>query len=294
LFERVYQPSNPIPNGLVGIATAAYVDAVSATFTQKKIMRKFLVVVCLASAFGIQSRAEAQQGYEFEVYGTQVKQPGAVELELNTNYVASGPRLVDAELFPTHHLLRSSLELSAGLTNYLEAAVYVLGARRDDGHSAFVGNRLRVTAAVPAHFGLPIGLGITQELGYSRPGYAEDKWSYELSPMVSANLGSLSLVLNPSLERAVGTPGPHSIEFEPKGKIAREFGDEGSIALQYYSSLGPIRALDPRSEQIHQLFASVEKELWQRWEVALSYGRGLTAASDRNVIATRIEYNFGH
>jgi len=256
-------------------------------------MRKFLVVV-FVTALGIQSRAEAQQGYEFEVYGTQVKQPGAVEIELNTNYVASGPRLVDAELFPTHRMLRSSLELSAGLTNYLEASLYVLGARRSDGHSAYVGNRLRLTAAVPADFGLPIGLGITQEIGYSRPGFAEDKWSYELSPMVSARWSSLSFVINPSLERAVGTPGPHSIEFEPKGKIAREFGDEGSVALEYYSSLGPIRALDPSSEQIHQVFASFEKELSHRWEFALSFGRGLTAASDRNVIATRVEYNFGH
>ena len=256
-------------------------------------MRKLLVFACLAGTVGIQSRAGAQQGYEFEVYGTQIKQPGAVELEVNTNYVASGPRLVAPELFPTHHMLRSSLELSAGLTNYLEAGLYVLGARRGDGHSAYVGNRLRLTAAVPADFGLPIGLGITQEIGYSRPGFAEHKWSYELSPMISARWQSLSFVVNPSLERAVGTPGPHSIEFEPKGKVVREFGDEGSVALEYYSSLGPIRALDPRSEQIHQLFASVEKELWQRWEFAFSFGRGLTAASDRNVIATRIEYNFG-
>ena len=257
-------------------------------------MRKLLVIVSLAAAFGIQSRAAgAQQGYEFEVYGTQVKQPGAIELELNTNYVASGPQIADAELFPTHHMLRSSLELSAGLTSYLEASLYALGARQANGHSAYVGNRLRLTAAVPADFGLPIGLGLTQEIGYSRPGFAEDRWSYELSPMISARIKSLSFVLNPSLERAVGTPGPHSIEFEPKGKIAREFGDEGSVALEYYSSLGPIRALDPRSEQIHQLFASVEKEFAHQWEFALSFGRGLTAVSDRNVIATRVEYNFG-
>lgn len=256
-------------------------------------MRKSLVIVCLA-AFAIQSRAYAQQGYEFEVYGTQVKQPGTVELELNTNYVASGPdQLVHPELYPTHHMLRSSLELSAGLTNYLEASIYALGARRADGTSAFVGNRLRLTAAVPADFGLPIGLGLTQEIGYSRPGFAEDRWSYELSPMISARWSSLSFVVNPSFERAVGTPGPHSIEFEPKGKITREFGDEGYVALEYYSSLGAIHALDPRSEQIHQLFASVGKDLAQHWELALSFGRGLTAASDRNVIATRVEYNFG-
>ena len=83
-----------------------------------------------------------------------------------------------------------------------------------------------------------------------------------------------------------------SIEFEPRGKIAHHFGDEGSVALEYYSSLGPFSAFEPRSEQNHQLFASFEKELHERWEFALSYGHGLTVASDRSVIATRVEYNF--
>lgn len=247
----------------------------------------------IATTASLWSRtASAQQGYEFEVYDTQVKQPGAIELELNTNFVAAGPKLPDPEFVPTRHMLRSSFELGAGLTRWLEGSIYVLGERQANGHASYVGNRLRLTAVLPSTEGSRFGLGLTQEVGYGRPGFAEDRWTYELSPMVSASWKSLAFVVNPAFERALDATEPHSVEFEPRGKIARNFGDEGSIALEYYSSLGPLRAFDPRSEQIHQLFASFEKELHERWEFALSYGHGLTGASDRSVIATRVEYQF--
>ena len=256
-------------------------------------MKKILFVLFAAATASVSARtAAAQQGYEFEVYGTDVKQPGVIELELNTNFVAAGPKLVDAEFVPTNHMLRSSFELGAGLTRWLEASVYVLGARQSSGRASYVGNRLRLTAVLPSTAGSPFGIGVTQEVGYARPGFAEDRWTYELSPMVSASWGSLDFVVNPAFERALDATESHSIEFEPRGKIARNFGDEGSIAVEYYSSLGPVTAFEPRSEQNHQLFATLEKELHERWEFAVSYGHGLTDASDRSVIATRVEYKF--
>lgn len=255
-------------------------------------MRKILVPLFVVSVILVSRAANAQQGYEFEVYGTDLKPAGAIELEVNTNFVAAGPKTVDPELFPTRHMLRSSLELGAGITSYLEASVYVLGARRADGRSSYVGNRFRLTAVAPSSLGLPFGVGLTQEIGYARPGFAEHRWSYELAPMVSASWKSVDFVVNPALERALGATTGSEVEFEPRGKIARNFGDEGSVALEYYTTLGPLNSFEPRSQQIHQVFASIEKELHERWEFALSFGRGLTAASDRSVIATRIEYNF--
>jgi hypothetical protein len=254
--------------------------------------RIFFLLFVATNADLLPRTATAQQGYEFEVYDTRVKQPGTIELELNTNFVAAGPKLPDASLLPTRHMLRSSFELGAGLTRWLEGSVYLLGARQANGGPSYVGNRLRLTAVLPATAETPFGLGLTQEIGYARPGFAEDRWTYELSPMMSATWKSLAFVVNPAFERALDATGPHSIEFEPRGKIARNFGDEGSVAVEYYTSLGPLRAFDPRSEQVHQLFASFEKELHERLEFALSYGHGLTASSDRSVIATRIEYNF--
>jgi hypothetical protein len=239
------------------------------------------------------STAAAQQGYEFEVYDTHLTSPGTTELELNTNFVASGPRLPDPTLFPTHHMLRSSLEIGRGLTSWLEGSVYVLGVHRERAGSCYVGNRVRLTAAAPDSWNLPVEIGLTQEIGYARPGFAEHRWTYELSPMIGKTWGSVALAFNPVLERSVADDGKQEVEFEPKGRLGFSFGDEASLALEYYSTLGPTSGFDPRFEQKHQLFASFEKELSSRFEIAGSVGRGLTSSSDRMVIATRLEYLIG-
>jgi hypothetical protein len=254
-------------------------------------MRKRYLLIPFAIAAVIPFvTAMAQQGYEFEVYDTHLTKPGTTEFELNTNYVASGRKVVDDGVFPTHHMLRSSLEIGTGLTNWLEASVYVLAAHRPNAGASYVGNRIRATASAPAEWKLPVEFGLTQEIGYGRPGFAENRWTYELSPMIGKTWGSLAFVLNPAFERSLGERASNPVEFEPRGKIGYAIGDEGSVSLEYYTVLGPTSGLDPRSEQKHQLFVAVEKELSKRWEFAISFGRGLTASSDRSVFATRLEY----
>jgi hypothetical protein len=239
------------------------------------------------------SSALAQQGYEFEVYDTHLTQPGTIELELNGNFVASGPTKPDAQLFPTRHMLRSSLEVGTGLTSWLEGSIYVLGVHRSNAGYDYVGNRMRLTASAPAAWNLPVEIGLTQEIGYARPGFAENKWTYELSPMIGKTWRSMAIAFNPVLERSFASETADEVEFEPKGRISFTTGDEASLSLEYYSTLGPTSRFDPRSEQKHQLFAAFEKEI-SNFELAASVGRGLTSSSDRVVIATRLEYRIKH
>jgi hypothetical protein len=257
-------------------------------------MKKIHLSISLAFALGFfASIGRAQQGYEFEVYDTHLTKPGATELELNANFVASGPKAPNAELFPTQHMVRSSLEIGTGLTSWLEGSLYVLAAHRPGAASAYVGNRLRFTAAAPASWNLPVEVGLTQELGYARSGFAEHRWTYELSPMIGKTWKSFAIAFNPALEQSLANGAERELEFEPKGRMGFMFGDDASISLEYYTTLGPTAHLDPRSEQQHQLFAAFETELSPRFEFAASVGRGLTPSSDRTVIATRLEYVFG-
>jgi hypothetical protein len=254
-------------------------------------MRKLYLLIPLAITVGSPfMMAVAQQGYEFEVYDTQLTKPGTTEFELNTNFVASGRKQVDNGLFPTHHMLRSSFEIGTGLTNWLEGSIYLLAVHRPNAGTSYVGNRIRATASAPPDWNLPVEFGLTQEVGYARPGFAENRWTYELSPMIGKNWRSVAFVANPAFERSLGGPVAHPVEFEPRGRISYGFGDEGSLSLEYYSSLGPTSRFDPRSEQKHQVFVAIEKEFSTRWEMAASFGRGLTASSDRAVVATRLEY----
>ncbi len=236
------------------------------------------------------SVASAQQGYEFEVYDTHLTKPGTTEFELNANFVASGRKQVDNGLLPTHHMLRSSVEIDTGLTDWLEGSIYFVAVHRPNAGASYVGNRIRATASAPAGWNLPVEFGVTQEVGYARPGFAENQWTYELSPMIGKTWRSVAFVLNPAFERSLAGNASHPVEFEPRARVGYAFGDEGSLSLEYYGALGPTSRFDPRSEQKHQLFAAIEKEFATRWDLAVSVGRGLTTSSDRAVFATRLEY----
>ncbi|MFL5528656.1 MAG: hypothetical protein ACJ791_04760, partial [Gemmatimonadaceae bacterium] len=51
--------------------------------------------LALSAVFLLAASAQAQQGYEFEVYGTKIAARGEGELELHTNFVPSGSQLAD-------------------------------------------------------------------------------------------------------------------------------------------------------------------------------------------------------
>jgi hypothetical protein len=248
--------------------------------------------IALSALFFFAASAQAQQGYEFEVYGASVAPVGGGELELHTNFVPSGSQLVDdSEGRATHHALRSSLELSTGLASWLEASIYAVSYARNGAGLQYVGNRARLTAVAPRSWNLPFAAGLSQEVGYARPGFAENQWAYEVTPILGKEMGNISLVLNPAFERGLGT-GEHEWEFEPRAKLDYGLGDEESIGLEYYSVFGPVTGFDPRSHQRHQLFATGKTELSSRMEGAIGIGRGLTRNSDRWVVATQLEVKF--
>lgn len=258
--------------------------------------RTFLVLLSLACAPTI---LRAQGGFEYEVYSTEIEAPRATTLELHTNFVQSGRREIDEEQFATHHALRSSFEIARGLLPWLEGSVYFVGAAYQGRSAAYVGNRLRLTAVAPAKWNLPFDLGLSNEVGYARPGYSEYRWAYELSPIIGKSFGSLSIVLNPALEKGLSASGEvegeeeYEFEFEPRAKIGYSFGDEAALALEYYGSVGSLTEFAPAHEQHHQLFATAETEVAHRWEFGAGIGRGLTRDTDRLVLMTKIEYHFG-
>src|SRR6266550_8960912 len=103
-------------------------------------------IIGVTALFLLTTRASAQQGYEFEVYNTKISAPGTGELELHTNFVPTGSQRVDdAEGRATHRAFRSSLELSTGITNWLEASFYAVGYARSGAGVQYVGNRVRVS-----------------------------------------------------------------------------------------------------------------------------------------------------
>jgi hypothetical protein len=248
--------------------------------------------IAISALMFFAATAQAQQGYEFEVYGTAIAKRGGGELELNTNFVPSGSQLVDnAEGRATRHSFRSSMELSMGIANWLETSLYAVGYARNGAGVQYVGNRARLTAVAPKNWRLPIDAGVAQEVGYARPGFAENRWGYEITPILGKDMGNVSVLLNPAFEHGMGT-GEHAWELEPRARVGYAFGEDESVGLEYYSVLGPVAGFDERSHQRHQLFATGATALPGGVEAAVGLGRGLTRNSDRWVITTRLELKF--
>jgi hypothetical protein len=246
-----------------------------------------LVALMIAS-----SSAQAQHGYEYEVYDTDISAPHAAEVELHTSFVPSGSQKVDTpEGRATHRALRSSLEFSTGVTGWLEASLYAVGYAREGAGLQFVGSRARITAVAPRRWNLPAELGLSQEVGFLRPGFSEYRRAYEITPIVAKRIGVASLVLNPAFERGL-TGDDREWEFEPRARLTYALDGDDGIGLEYYSVLGPIDGFDARSHQIHQLFATASGEIPGGIEAGVGLGRGLTSNSDRWTITTRLEFRF--
>src|SRR6266576_1922947 len=162
-------------------------------------------IIGVAALVLLAAPARAQQGYEFEVYGTRIAVPGTGELELHTNFVPTGSQRVDdAEGRATHRAFRSSLEVTTGITSWLEGSFYAVGYARNGAGVKYVGNRGRLTAIALASWNLPIKLGLSQEIGYARSGFAENHWAYEATPILGTGAGRVTSVVNPACERGIG------------------------------------------------------------------------------------------
>jgi hypothetical protein len=250
-------------------------------------------IIGIAALFLGVTQVQAQQGYEFEVYNTKISAPGTGELELHTNFVPTGSQLFDnAEGRATHRAFRSAVELSTGLASWLEGSFYAVAYARDGAGVQYVGNRARITAVVPRTWNLPFDLGLAHEVGYARAGFAENRWAYEITPILGKQVGRMQVAINPAFERGIGANSEHEWEFEPRASLDYSLGDEESLGLEYYSVLGPVDRFDPRSHQRHQLFAVGKTELAAGVEGSLGVGRGLTSNSDRWVITTGLELKF--
>lgn len=240
------------------------------------------------------SPAVAQQGYEFEVYGPDIGPKGSTELELNSNFVAAGIRTAEADRVSSHRAVRSSFELSRTINGWVRGSIY-LTTFSGPGHAlSYVGNRAKLTIAPPKSWSLPFDFALANEVTYARPKFAENQWTFELTPVLGKTFGAFTFTLNPAIERGLSGSGEKEIELEPRGQLAYAFGDEARFALEYYAGLGAIEEKYPVREQRHQVFARIFGEVAPTLELGVGVGRGLTPASDKWVIATVLEYEFRH
>ena len=250
----------------------------------------------LLLALGAAPRAaRAQDNYEIQVYGADLVPAGATMVELHSNFTAEGRTAVVDGLLATDHAQHETLEITHGFNDWLEVGFYVFTSVRSGQGWQWVGDHIRPRIAIPASWHWPIGLSLSQEIGYQRRAFSPDTWTWEIRPIIDQRLGRWYWALNPAFERSLRGEGVRSgFEFAPNAQVTYDVTPPVTGSLEYYGAWGPTSRFDPWSTTEEQIFPSVDLNLGSAWEFNAGVGFGLTAhATDRLLLKMILGYRLG-
>ena len=139
----------------------------------------------------------------------------------------------------------------------------------------------------------PLGVSISTEIGFVRPLYSADTWTWEIRPIVDKQWRSWYVAFNPALERSFHRPSvPQGVTFSPDFKVAYSVTRKLGAGLEYYGSLGPVTGFDPLYEQMQQIIPSIDYNFGLNWEFNLGVGVGATRSTDHLLVKMIIGRRF--
>lgn len=237
--------------------------------------------------------AAAQNNFEIQVYGAETTAPGSTMIELHSNSAIKGTTRKEGRVLPTQHAAHETLEITHGFTSWFETALYVFTSVQPDTGWEWVGNHLRPRVRAPERWRLPVGLGLSAEIGYQRPEFSADTWTLELRPIIDQQVGPWYWAFNPVFDHAIrGENGGRGLEFSPAAKVSYSVTPKLSGGLEFYGAVGPLDRIDPGREQQHQIFPVVDIDLGPRWEFNFGIGIGLTPSTDSLLVKMILGYRF--
>jgi hypothetical protein len=246
-----------------------------------------MVLLLEAGAFG-------QDPFEVQVYEYETVPRRMWNLETHLNYIGRGTREFDGPVAPTEHQFHLTFELTHGITDHFEMAVYQVFAHREGGGFDFVGWRVRPRISLPEDWGLPVAVSLSGEVGFPRRRYEENSATLEIRPIIEKKFGRWQLDFNPVVGRALQGPGAsQGWDFEPGARIGYQYNPQLDLSLEYYGALGPLGQLLPGREQVHQFYPGGDLKLSENLVWNFGIGWGATIAGNRLVYKSRIGWLFG-
>lgn len=232
-----------------------------------------------------------QDPFVIAVYPVATADPGEWEVETYLNYTARGTTTFDESVAPTEHQTHLTFEVTRGIAANWDASLFVLTAHRPGVGAETAGWRLRTAVRAPARWALPLDVGFSAEVEWSGTAYGSGSPSLELTPIFERHVGGLGLGLNLNFDRALG-PGGEGWELEPSALVSYRLSAVIIAKVEYFGTIGELKAPLPASAQVHQFFPGVELHPAEAVAVGLSVGAGATTAGNRLVLASRIEVEF--
>jgi len=257
-----------------------------------------LLVFCvvLVCVLGIARPGTAQDLFEIQVYPYETVEPGRTMLEFHTNFTPSGTKTMNAGVFPSHHQFHLTAEITHGFTKFFEVGFYLETAPYVPEQGAkFTGWHVRPRFRFPEYEGFPFRMSLSFEYAFNQPGFDPNPQTLEIRPIFEREEGRLYLSINPDLSLATKGPDAGSSPvFAPNAKIGWQVTKIVSGGLEYYAETGPVKHLDPLSQQHHLLFPAIDLNVSPDWELNFGVGHGLTNTSEQWMVKAIVGYRFRH
>lgn len=266
--------------------------SLSVTFTRARAhwlrLALTMLVVVLSAVY-----TRAQDNYEIQVYGYELVDPGHTMVELHSNFTIDGSKETVDGVYPTNHAVHETVEITHGFSDWFECGLYIFTSITAGQGWEWVGDHIRPRLAVPRKWHWPVGVSISNELGYQRRQYSPDTWTWEIRPIVDQKVGRWYWSLNPTLDRSFhGENVNQGVVFSPNAKFSFDLTPKVAAGLEYYGSVGPVTGFDPLSHQQHQIFPAIDLNIAPQWELNFGLGVGLTGSTDHLIAKMILGYRF--
>jgi len=236
---------------------------------------------------------KAQDNYEIQVYGYDQVAPGHTMVELHSNFTIDGSKTVQNGVLPTNHAEHETIEITHGVTDWFEMGFYIFTYERNGYGVDWVGDHIRPRVRIPPKWKWPVGLSLSNEIGYQRAQFSPDTWTWEMRPIIDKQIGPWYFSFNPTFDKSFHGPSVHDgFIFSPNVKISYDFTKKITGGIEYYGSVGPATDFVPISQQQHQIFPVIDLNLSPKWEVNFGLGVGLTGSTDHLITKMILGYRF--
>jgi hypothetical protein len=257
-----------------------------------KSVTRILWVAAAALVWCVQPTA-AQGNYEIQVYGSELVDPGHTMVELHSNFTIDGSKTIQDGLYPTNHALHETVEITHGFSDWFETGFYIFTSARSGQGWQWVGDHIRPRVRVPEKWGWPVGVSVSNEIGYQRRPFSPDTWTWEIRPIIDQKIGRWYWTINPAFDRSLHGQNEHmGFFFAPDAKFSYDFTPKIAAGVEYYSTLGPVGGFYPFPQQQQQIFPAVDLSVAPQWEINFGLGWGLTASTDHLIVKMILGYRF--
>ncbi len=255
------------------------------------------ILVCSLAVLAAAQACAQVDPWEFEVYPYQTEGAGMLELEsLNAivpNGHSTGGDGTAAGEFASQWMYYTSIEVTYGLTDHVEAAAYLDLARPNGASLQYAGSKYRLRGRLFEQGEMPIDMGWYAELEWHRIHQFDDvPLELELRPILEKDIGRVEIDLNPIFEKAIFV-GPYKnqgFEFGYVSGVYYNWLRKVSPGLEFYGGVGLIDDSEPLMRQQHYIFPILRGAFDNGLEYNFGPGFGLTRGSDRVITKFNLEF----